>query len=160
MGRARKGAVDYTYGAAMLAVRSAISLSQGELAKHLGVSRRAVGEWEAGNSYPKACHLKALIELGVENQAFTPGSEAEEIRALWKVAHQKVLIDEHWLSTLLEDGHSSRHSLAPLQEHLPARQNLHIRFSVDLTIAIDAVSGMVIVETVRIKQAEQHAKYL
>ena len=93
---------DYAYGAAMLTLRTAIGLTQKCLAEHLGVSRRAVGEWEAGNSYPKVEHLKQLIVLAVMQQAFPVGHEAQEIRKLWKVAHQKVMLNECWLSALLE----------------------------------------------------------
>src|SRR6266700_2177856 len=39
--------------------------------------------------------------LAVLQHAFPPGREAQEIRALWKAAHQKVLLDEQWLSALL-----------------------------------------------------------
>src|SRR3954467_14158231 len=95
------GEHDYAFGQTMLTLRSAIGLTQAGLAERLDVSRRAVGEWEAGSSYPKAEHLKHLIELAVQQQAFPAGREAEEIRALWKAAHQKVLLDEHWLSSLL-----------------------------------------------------------
>src|SRR5690348_9395432 len=85
---------DYAFGQAMLTLRAAIGLTQIGLAELLGVSRRAVGEWEAGSSYPKAEHLKHLIELGVKQQAFPAGREAEEVRTLWKSARQKVLLDE------------------------------------------------------------------
>ena len=61
---------DYTFGQAMLTLRTSIGLKQAGLADLLGVSRRAVAEWEAGSSYPKAEHLKQLIELGVQQQAF------------------------------------------------------------------------------------------
>src|SRR5713226_947635 len=54
-----------------------------------------------GSSYPKATHLKALIALAVKQQVFPVGHEEEEIRALWKAAHQKVWLDETWLSVLL-----------------------------------------------------------
>src|SRR2546427_12985085 len=92
---------DYAFGQAMLSLRTAIGLTQAGLADLLGVSRRAVGEWEAGSSYPKAHHLQHVITLAVQQQAFPPGREAEEIRAFWKAAHQKVLLDEAWLSALL-----------------------------------------------------------
>ncbi len=104
---------DYGYGSAMLTLRTAIGLTQAELAKHLCTSRRAVGEWEAGSSYPKPEHLKALIALGVKSQAFREGHEAEEIRALWKAAHQKVLLDERWLSALLNQERSPHLYMVP-----------------------------------------------
>src|SRR5258706_14081755 len=101
MKRSSYGERDYGFGQAMLSLRRAIGLTQAGLAEHLGVSRRAVGEWEAGSSYPKAGHLKRLIELGVQQQAFPAGREAEEIRAFWQAARQKLLLDEPWLAALL-----------------------------------------------------------
>src|SRR5579859_149718 len=95
------GERDYDFGQLMLTLRTTIGLTQAGLAKHLGVSRRAVAEWEGGLSYPKVERLKALITLGVQQQAFAAGREEQEIRALWQAAHQKVLLDEAWLHDLL-----------------------------------------------------------
>src|SRR5262245_13979739 len=92
---------DFAFGQAMLTLRTAIGLTQSGLAEYLGVSRRAVGDWEAGNNYPKPEHLKHFIELAVQQEAFSTGREEEEIRALWRTARQKVLLDEVWLGTLL-----------------------------------------------------------
>jgi WD40 repeat protein/transcriptional regulator with XRE-family HTH domain len=92
---------DYTFGQAMLKLRTSIGLTQAALAQLLGISRRAVGEWEVGSSYPKAEHLQRFIGLCVQHHGFALGREEEEIRALWKTAHQRVLIDETWLSALL-----------------------------------------------------------
>src|SRR6266487_4125048 len=92
---------DYAFGQLMLTLRTSIGLTQAGLADRLGVSRRAVAEWEAGSTYPKAERLKQLIELGVQLQVFPAGREAEEIRALWRAAHQKVLLDEAWLHDLV-----------------------------------------------------------
>jgi len=39
------GERDYAFGQMMLTLRAAIGLTQAGLADHLGVSRRAVGEW-------------------------------------------------------------------------------------------------------------------
>src|SRR6266700_3456789 len=92
---------DYAFGQLMLSLRMQIGLTQAGLAERLHVHRRAVAGWEAGSSYPKADHLKELITLAVQQQAFPAGREEEEIRALWKAAHQKVLLDEAWLRDLL-----------------------------------------------------------
>src|SRR6266496_402637 len=92
---------DYAFGQAMLTLRTVIGLTQAGLARHLGVSRKAVGEWEAGLTYPKAEYLKAFIALAAQQQAFPLGREEAEIRAFWHAAHQKVLLDEAWLGTLL-----------------------------------------------------------
>jgi len=59
---------DYAFGQMMLTLRTHIGLTQAGLADRLGVSRRAVAEWEAGSSYPKAERLKQLIALGVQQQ--------------------------------------------------------------------------------------------
>jgi WD40 repeat protein/DNA-binding XRE family transcriptional regulator len=92
---------DYAFGQQLLTLRTAIGLTQVGLAQYLGVSRQAVGDWEAGSSYPKAEHLKAFITLAVQHHAFHAGREAAEIQAFWTAAHQKVLLDEIWLGELL-----------------------------------------------------------
>ncbi len=92
---------DYAFGQLMLTLRARIGLTQAGLAERLGVSRRAVAEWEGGLAYPKTDHLKAFLALCVRQQAFPAGREAEEIRALWHAAHQNVLLDEPWLQGLL-----------------------------------------------------------
>src|SRR5438105_6759757 len=92
---------DYTFGQVMFKLRTSIGLTQAGLADLLGVSRRAIGEWEAGSNYPKAEHFKHFIELCMQQYVFAPEREEEEIRALWKTAHQRVLLDEGWLSALL-----------------------------------------------------------
>src|SRR6266480_298175 len=101
MKRSSYGERDYAFGRAMLTLRTTIGLTQAGLASQLHVSRRAVAEWEAGSAYPSTDHLKQLIVLGVQQQAFPAGREAEEIRALWHAAHQKLLLDEAWLAALL-----------------------------------------------------------
>src|SRR5438270_8872035 len=92
---------DYAFGQLMLTLRTTIGLTQAGLAELLHVHRRAVAGWEAGSSYTKAEHHKDLITLAVQQQAFAAGGEEEEIRSLWKTAHQKVLLDEDWLRDLL-----------------------------------------------------------
>lgn len=92
---------DHAFGQSMLTLRTAIGLTQAGLAEVLHVTRHAVGQWEAGGSYPKADHLKRFIALAVEHRAFSSGHEAEEIRAFWQSARQKTPIDDSWLSALL-----------------------------------------------------------
>jgi transcriptional regulator with XRE-family HTH domain len=95
------GEPDYAFGQAMLTLRTSIGLTQASLAELLGVSRKTVGRWEAGDTYPKASHLKTLLAFALGQQAFPAGREEEEIRAFWRAAHQKVLLDEQWLQRLL-----------------------------------------------------------
>ena len=92
---------DYAFGEAILALRLKIGLTQADLAQRLGISRRALGEWEAGSSYPKIDPLKNLIALAIEQHAFPGEQEVEAARALWQASHQKVPLDEAWLSELL-----------------------------------------------------------
>jgi WD40 repeat protein/transcriptional regulator with XRE-family HTH domain len=92
---------DYAFAQVVLRLRTAIGLSQVGLAERLGASRRAVVDWEGGLSYPKAERLKQLIALGLQQHAFPAGREEQEIRALWKAAHQKVMLDDVWLYDLL-----------------------------------------------------------
>src|SRR5689334_12911454 len=92
---------DYAFGQAMLTLRTTLGLTQVSLAHLLGVSRKAVGKWEAGIAYPKTDHLKALLAIALKQQVFTTGHEEEEIRAFWKAAHQKVLLNESWFAALL-----------------------------------------------------------
>src|SRR6266567_808749 len=106
MKRSSYGERDYAFGRAMLTLRTTIGLTQAGLASQLHVSRRAVAEWEAGSAYPSTDHLKQLIMLGVQQQAFPAGREAEEIRALWHAAHQKLLLDEAWLAAPAAGGAS------------------------------------------------------
>ena len=102
MNRSLYGERDYAFGQRILTLRTQLGLTQTGLAELLHISRRAVTEWEAGSSYPKAAHLQNLITLGVRASAFPPGREAEEIRVLWKAARQKVVLDEAWLASLLD----------------------------------------------------------
>ena len=93
--------LDTAFGQMMVTLRTAITLTQTELAEFLGVSRRAIGAWEGGVSYPKALHLRQFIALGVDRAAFPAGQERDQIRALWVAAHTKELLDEDWLTGLL-----------------------------------------------------------
>src|SRR6476469_3201124 len=93
---------DYAFGQVMLTLRTAIGLTQSALGDYLGVSRRAIGAWESGDRYPTAHHLRPFIDLAFQQLAFPAGREEEEIRTLWRLARQKVLLDEVWLAALLE----------------------------------------------------------
>lgn len=104
---------DIAFGQMMLKLRTSIGITQVSLAEFLGVSRRAILKWENGSNYPKPSHLQAFIGLALEHQAFEVGREAEEIRTLWHMAHQKILLDENWLAKTLE----------PASPDLPAKKD-------------------------------------
>jgi DNA-binding transcriptional regulator YiaG len=105
--------LDYESGRAIQELRTKICLTQTGLGEQLGVSARTVREWESGGNYPKAEHLKALIALAVKSRVFSEGSEAEEIRKLWKTTRQKWLLDEDWLSALFSQPSSQPSDLPP-----------------------------------------------
>ncbi len=107
---------DLAFGQAMLKLRAVTGLTQAGLAQYLGVSRRAIGEWENGNTYPKAPHLKAFIGLAFQHQAFEAGREAEEIRTLWRAARQKLVLDEAWLAEVLASATPAPASVQPRPE--------------------------------------------
>src|SRR5260370_1936456 len=69
--RSSYGERGYTFGEIIRTLRTAIGLTQAGLADHLGVSQRAVGEWEAGSSYPKPNHLKQYMTHSAKHQAST-----------------------------------------------------------------------------------------
>jgi transcriptional regulator with XRE-family HTH domain len=73
MKRSLYGERDYAFSQMMLTLRTTIGLTQAGLAELLGVTRRAMAEWEAGSAYPKTEHLKQVIALGVQQQAFLAG---------------------------------------------------------------------------------------
>ena len=52
---------DYAFGQAMFKLRTSIGLTQASLAGLLGVSRRTVGEWEGGLTYPTVEHLQHVL---------------------------------------------------------------------------------------------------
>src|SRR5258708_7881387 len=128
MKRFSYGERDYAFGQRMLALRTSLGLTQAGLAQRLRVSVRAIRGWEAGSSYPKAPHLQHVITLAVQRQAFPPGREVEEIRALWQAAHQKVFLDEQWLATLLGRSRPSLELVAPRPSaSVPARSSVPAR---------------------------------
>lgn len=92
---------DDASGQAISALRTALGLTKEELASLLGISHQTMRNWEAGTSHPTYEHFKHLIELGVQQQSFPNGHEAESIRSLWQITRQKVLLNEQWLSTIL-----------------------------------------------------------
>ncbi len=124
MNRSLYGERDYAFGKLILTLRTHIGLTQTGLAQRLGVSRKAVAGWEGGNSYPTAEHLQQLIALAMRASAFPAGREAEEIGALWQAAHQKVLLDEAWLASLLGRTRPTLTLLHPEPQEAPRPSEL------------------------------------
>ncbi|MCC6615968.1 MAG: helix-turn-helix domain-containing protein [Anaerolineae bacterium] len=118
--------LDYAFGQQILTLRARIGLTQTALAARLGISRRAIADWEAGAKYPKSTHLQALIALTLEHNAFPQGQELEEIQALWKASHQKVLLDEAWLAAVL---HAAEIPTPVSVSHVPSTTSAHVDWS-------------------------------
>src|SRR5262249_44912107 len=91
------------------------------------VSARAVAGWEGGSNYPKTEHLKVLIEVAVEHQAFPKDAVAEEIRRLWKESRQKVLLDEEWLAALLSPPRTDAVACVPCATDLRVDADIETR---------------------------------
>jgi WD40 repeat protein/predicted ATPase/transcriptional regulator with XRE-family HTH domain/Tfp pilus assembly protein PilF len=89
----------------LLLLRGRSGLTQRALAALLGVSRHALQKWEAGEGYPSAPNLQALIALHVRRGVLTAGGEAEEARALWAALRREAgprtpPFDDAWFATL------------------------------------------------------------
>ena len=54
---------DFKFGNRIYELRKAAGLSQTELAKHLGISNKAVSKWENGRAKPTTDKLRAMAEL-------------------------------------------------------------------------------------------------
>jgi PAS domain S-box-containing protein len=140
---------DYSFGQAMLTLRTAIGLTQLGLAEYLGVSRQATGDWEGGRSYPKFEHLKKLLTLGVQCGAFTAGHESEEIRAFWQASHQKVRLDEAWLTELVSpesfqfSGHSDKNSDQTRSMEILERNYQRLVESISEGITVVTLEGII-----------------
>src|SRR5215510_9026841 len=96
----------YAFGKQLLTLRTRTALTQIVLAEQIGVHRRSLQNWEAGESYPKAEQLQRLIAVFLRHQAFTLGNEHEEAQALWEYAtqdgpHPLPFFDEVWFARTL-----------------------------------------------------------
>jgi WD40 repeat protein/transcriptional regulator with XRE-family HTH domain len=124
MKRFRYSEPDYAFGQLMLTLRIQMGLTQARLAERLSVSRRTVSSWELGSNYPASENLKEFIALAVQLEAWAAGREAEEIRSLWRAAHQKVLLDESWLAALLGGRRPALTLLHPELQEAPRASEL------------------------------------
>src|SRR5579871_1241056 len=70
----------------LLRCRGRSRLTQGALAKRVGVHIRSVEDWESGSSYPSAERLRALISALLDAGGLSAGREAREAEALWAAA--------------------------------------------------------------------------
>ncbi len=98
---------DYQFGFQVLGFREKARLTQVEVATSVGVTERAIQNWEGGSSRPSAANLRKLIEVYVLHGAFAPGGEQEEARMFWEqgcagTSHAHIAFDEAWFVDLLK----------------------------------------------------------
>jgi transcriptional regulator with XRE-family HTH domain len=70
----------------MLTLGGRTRLTQQQLAERLGVSTRTIQYWETGVGRPAGANLRHLIEIYLDQGAFTRGAEGSEERAVWDSA--------------------------------------------------------------------------
>ena len=99
-------AKNYAFGLLLLTLREKAGLTQTAVAGLIGVSEKAVYNWEAGSDYPTGMNLKKLVEMYLYRNVFTSGNEREEARAVWEqillhAPRRKAIFDEEWFTTVL-----------------------------------------------------------
>jgi WD40 repeat protein/transcriptional regulator with XRE-family HTH domain len=90
----------------LLRHRGRTGLIQRELAQRAGVSLRSVQEWEAGDKFPTAERLRAIIEVLLDAAGFTNGHAEAEARELWTAAEReaprmRTPFDDEWFANLV-----------------------------------------------------------
>lgn len=116
---------DFDFAQLLVDLRKKARFTQDEVARQIGVSAKAIRNWEGGSNYPADAHLRKLIELYLHAHAFPSGQEQEQAHTLWDQCHGGHIssFDELWFARLLAHWHtseSSREGAAP--EDQPERQ--------------------------------------
>jgi transcriptional regulator with XRE-family HTH domain len=120
---------DFDFADRALALRQRAGLTQRELAARLGVTYKAIGAWEGGQSYPSAERLKQLIALYLERGVLAAGQEEEEATALWgavrgAASRRTVPFDQHWFAALRSAGGTAAPTAPPSVAIVPAAATL------------------------------------
>jgi transcriptional regulator with XRE-family HTH domain len=94
-----------TFRGLLLRHRGRTGLIQRDLASRAGVSLRSVQEWEAGDKFPSAERLQAVIEVFLDAGGLTRGREEVEARELWSAAEREsprmhTPFDDNWFAGL------------------------------------------------------------
>lgn len=72
------------------------ALTQEKMARLVGVSPVTIRNWENGTYKPSVDNLKKLLEIYIQEAAFSTGREQEEAKELWEKAELKAAFDERW----------------------------------------------------------------
>lgn len=114
---------NYAFGLLLLTLREKAGLTQAAVAGLIGLSEKAVYNWEAGSDYPTGMNLKKLIEIYLYRNVFTAGNEREEARAVWEqillhAPRRKAIFDNEWFATVLNN-----HSVEQAGERQATKSN-------------------------------------
>jgi WD40 repeat protein/transcriptional regulator with XRE-family HTH domain len=109
----------------LLRFRGRMGLSQSELARRVGVHLRSVQGWEAGVSLPGAERLKSLVQVVLDEGAFTQGAEFAEAQALWTAAQLASSrsvppFESRWFADLLAQRSRPASHASAAASHPPA----------------------------------------
>src|SRR5205809_5165384 len=112
---------DFVFAQRLLTLRKRAGLTQEEMALNVGVTEKAIRNWEGGSNYPSEANLRKLIELYLDQDAFAAGQEQDEAHTLWDQLRASTHrlssgFDELWFATLLKAWRARRLTLAPQQE--------------------------------------------
>src|SRR6266550_3580722 len=123
---------DFAFAQRLLTLRKQAALTQEEMALHVGVTEKAMRNWEGGSNYPSEANLRKLLELYLDQGAFAAGQEQEEARMLWEQwqesTHQRrTSFDELWFATFLKEWRAHRLSLTSPQEDSRPAPAAHLR---------------------------------
>jgi WD40 repeat protein len=93
------------FRALVLKFRGRTGLSQGALARRVGVHLRSIQGWEAGLSYPSSAHVRPLIAALRAAHGFSSGQELTEAQELWTAImrdapHFDTPFDAAWFAEL------------------------------------------------------------
>src|SRR5258708_16306295 len=114
---------DFDFAQRLLTLRKRASLTQDEVALRVGVTEKAIRNWEGGSNHPTEANLRKLIELYLNNRAFAPGQEYDEARQLWEQLRESThrhgnSFDELWFAALLKQWRAPPSSPGP-SPHTP-----------------------------------------
>jgi len=118
---------NYAFGLLLLTLREKAGLTQVSVAGLIGVSEKAVYNWEAGSDYPTGINLKKLIETYLYRNVFTIGQEQEEARAVWEqialhAPRRKAIFDDEWFAALLNNYQQEQDDMQQVQKLSEATQ--------------------------------------
>jgi WD40 repeat protein/transcriptional regulator with XRE-family HTH domain len=137
----------FAFGRQVLHLRERAGLTQRALAQQLGISARAVLNWESGTSYPDPARLRQLIAVFVQQHAFPADDEIAAASALWNLAQthapRRVAdLDHGWLTALIQSAPwSSARAVAYGADETPQGLVRHGRNDWEEAVAVPALHG-------------------